>query len=353
MHQVQKLFAITYQQWHPDRVPTVGGFFLSTVALRNLSVFTVPRRHRCVDLSTRLSFARRYCEASLLTRVCGSHLSADILVVAMNHIFEPDNASPPARPVVRNRRRAILISVLFHAVLLFALLWWYIPRRSNTAASSSKQSALSGSSGQAPVKEPRLLAATSGEHVPSEQIKASLESAMEQTDGLSNERKLSELEKNLNRLNSISSPESIQATTDKIAETLGLASGPSPSPSPAQGPFDTGTAQIHDVTRTRQENGSWSYHSMLVDKDGRTQSVELTEAEGEVTYSTFQQLKKFPMAEGIYRQLVMPMLQSVLDAADAAEEQARRLRQEQAAEQDQNAQHESAASEAEEPTEAP
>ena len=59
------------------------------------------------------------------------------------------------------------------------------------------------------------------------------------------------------------------------------------------------------------------------------------------------------MAEGIYRQLVMPMLQSVLDAADAAEEQARRLRQEQAAEQDQNAQHESAASEAEEPTEAP
>ena len=284
------------------------------------------------------------------------YFSADILALTMNHMFEPDNASPTetANPSGdRNRRRSVLISVLFHVALLVGLLCWYIPHRSASPPSAAKQSVLSGSIGRGPVSTPRSLPATSGEDIPAEQIKASLESAMDQTNGLSSEQKLSELEKNLRRLNSVSSPESIQDTTDKIAETLGLSSGPTPSSTPADGMFDTGTAQIHDVTRTRQENGSWAYHTVLVDNEGRTQNVELGEAEGEVTYNTFQQLKKFPMAEGIYRKLVMPMLQSVLDAADATQEQARRARQAQVAEQEQSSQDDSVASEAGLPTEAP
>lgn len=262
----------------------------------------------------------------------------------MNDMFEPDNAPPatPRQPVgVRNHRRAILISVLVHLGLLVSLLCWYIPHRSKTEALPDRQSAASDSGDPVTSRTPPSSPSTSGEDVPAEQIQASLESAMEQTGGLSTEQKLSELEKNLKRLNSISSPESIQDTTDKIAETLGLSSGPTPSSKPAQGAFDTATAQIHDVTRARQEDGSWIYHTVLVDKAGRTQQVELAEAEGKSTYNTFQQLKKFPMAEGIYRQLVMPMLQSVLDAADAADKQAHRLKQEQAVDQQQRSLHES------------
>mgnify|MGYP001283492342 CR=1 FL=1 len=116
------------------------------------------------------------------------------------------------------------------------------------------------------------------------------------------------LEKNLNRLNDISSDVSVQDATQKIANTLGLAPGPLPAVGPVAGTFDTDTAQIYDVTRSRNKDGDWVYQSILVDAAGRTQKIDLPRAEGESSYSTFQQLKQFPIADSIYRQVVMPML---------------------------------------------
>ena len=104
-----------------------------------------------------------------------------------------------------------------------------------------------------------------------------------------------------------------------------MVEGPVPNPIPPEGIFDISTAQIHDITRQQAADGKWTYQSVLVDKAGRTQSVELPSTEGEATYNTFQQLKKFPLAEGIYRKIVMPMLQNTLSAAAAAEEQARKV----------------------------
>ncbi len=248
-------------------------------------------------------------------------------------MIEPDEANPDPQvtsPRSGNRRRAITVSVVFHLVLFIALLCWYVPRHSNSERKREDKTAANSNSQERRNEAAPQLPPTSGDDVPASQIEASIESAMQQAEGLSEKRQLSELEKKLRRLNSISSAESVQDTTQKIANTLGLSPGPVPAAESVEGMFDTTTAQIHEVTRIRDANGDWLYQSVLVDAAGRTENIDLPRAEGEVTYNTFQQLKQFPMADGIYRQLVMPMLQNMLTAMDAAEAQARELRRQEA-----------------------
>jgi len=247
-------------------------------------------------------------------------------------MIEPDDTNPDTQvtaPRSGNRRRAITVSVVFHLALFVALLCWYIPNHSDTLIKQGKTATAPTGTQQTQQESKPDLPLTLGDKVPASQIEASLKSAMKQAEGLSEERKLSELEKKLRRLSSISSPESVQDTTQKIASTLGLSPGPVPAAGSVEGVFDTTTAQIHEVTRSRDDNGDWLYHSILVDAAGRTENIELPSVEGEVTYNTFQQLKQFPLADGIYRQLVMPMLQSMLAAMDTAEAQSRELRRRQ------------------------
>ena len=144
---------------------------------------------------------------------------------------------------------------------------------------------------------------------------------------MSDERKLSELEKNLARLQAIATEESVREVTNLIAGSLDLDPGPLPAEQPPGGAFDPETAQLHDVARERRENGKWEYTSVLVDASGRTQTVTMSEAEGETAYRTFEQLKRYPMAEGIYRQLVMPMIQKMIRASELTERAAQQARQ--------------------------
>lgn len=248
-------------------------------------------------------------------------------------MIEPDGAKPDTRvgsPRSGNRRRAITVSVVFHLSLIITLLCWYVPQRSNSDfKKQNKTTAITGTQ-QRQLEVTPTLPPTSGDNVPASQIDASIQSAIKQVEELSGERQLSELEKKLRRLNSLSSAESVQDTSQKIANTLGLSPGPVPAVGSVEGTFDATTAQIHEVTRIPDRDGDWLYQSVLVDAAGRTENVDLPRAEGEVTYKTFQQLKKFPMADGIYRKLVMPMLQNMLTAMDAAEAQSRELRRQEA-----------------------
>ena len=244
-------------------------------------------------------------------------------------MIEPDDAKPDVDvSSLRSgsRRRAIIFSIMFHVVLFGGLLCWYVPQKAPSSAKRGANATATIGQPQVPLKLGADVPATLGDHVPSTQIEASLDAALKQAEHLSDERMLSELEKKLKRLHSVSSVEAVQDTTGKIASTLGLSSGPVPASGRVEGTFDTRTAQIHEMTRSRGENGDWVYHSVLVDSAGRTESIVLPKTEGEVTYKTFQQLKRFPMADGIYRQLVMPMLQNMLDAKELAEAQSRELR---------------------------
>jgi len=55
----------------------------------------------------------------------------------------------------------------------------------------------------------------------------------------------------------------------------------------------------------------------MIDADGNKSQVPLSESEGEVAFETFRKMKQFPMAEGLYRKLVMPMLQRLIQTNES------------------------------------
>jgi hypothetical protein len=234
---------------------------------------------------------------------------------------QPSGNEVRATPRGSWRRRAVFVSVLFHLALLATLFFWVLPPYSATPLAqhdtSAPQTLPSPSSDSPP---PRSVPAAPDVHVPPEQIEASIESQIKQVQNLSDEAKLSELEKNLRRLESISTEASVQEVTATIAESLGLQPGVEPSENDVSGSFDHDTAQLHDVARRRSDSGSWQYECVLVDAQGRTQSVPMTEAEGEPIYQAFEKMKQYPMAAGIYRQVVMPMIQNLIEASEIAEQ---------------------------------
>jgi hypothetical protein len=159
-------------------------------------------------------------------------------------------------------KRALIVSVLAHGVLLLILLFWYLPHRSanqaSVAGSAAATSKMQKDSRPAPDPPPKLLAPKPADDVPAEQIKKSIESQLEASKKLPTEVKLSELEKNLNRLKSIANEKSVEQVTQKIGSTLGLdTQAYQPKNSVPEGRFDLDTAQLSDVTRqAKTANGN-------------------------------------------------------------------------------------------------
>ena len=228
----------------------------------------------------------------------------------------------------RSYRRAAAISIAVHVFGALLLLCWYVPNRVDPAADSVAATSSPSDSTDSSAPKPRPPAPPPASEIPPEQIEASIDSQIAQFEKLPDERKLSELEKNLKRLDRVSNPQSVQQVTTKIASTLGLDTETyQPKESAAEGPFDPSTAQIDDVIRTKSEDGQWIYESILVDAEGRKQNVPMTEDDGETTYEAFQQMKQFPMAAGIYRSVVMPLIQKTVAAAEIAKEAAAKAEQ--------------------------
>ncbi|NND98292.1 MAG: hypothetical protein HKN47_13280 [Pirellulaceae bacterium] len=228
-------------------------------------------------------------------------------------------------------RRAVIISVALHVVALLGLLFWYFP----TATSESKTASTNFESDDATVPgPPRLPPPPPADDVPDEQIQKSIESQIEQVRRLPDEKKLSELEKNLKRLDAISSPQSVQDVTVKITSSLGLDPQQyQPKESVPEGEFDFDTAQLANVTREKDESGDWVYQSTLVDAQGHKFTAPMPDADGETMYETFQQMERYPMAAGIYRSVVMPLMQKMIEAqrlAESAAAEAERINAEQA-----------------------
>lgn len=220
--------------------------------------------------------------------------------------------TPSRRP---RYRRAIILSVIAHIGLAIVLLMWYLPNRKGGAGQKQASAPVADDGGPSSKPPPPQPAGD----VPAEQIEKSLESQIEQAKKLPDEQKLSELEKNLKRLNRIADEQSVKAASGKIASVIGLDTDQyQPKASPAAGPFDANSAQLQDVTRSRGPTGAWRYKSVLVDDQGRTMTVPMAAADGETVYNTFQQMNKFPLAKGIYRSVVMPLIQKMLNAEDTA-----------------------------------
>ncbi len=230
----------------------------------------------------------------------------------------PTPSPEPAKPADASGRSRIstglAISLLFHGVLLAALI--AVPYHYYYGA--DKDSSGSGDLASAP-PAPAPKGVSSPAEITGPKVETKLTEVLTQVDKLSTEEKLDKLEGTAKQLDKVTSEKGVEELsglfegwlkTEKRATT--------PAQAAPTGPFDFNTAQFHDVTRDKGTGGRWQYHSVLIDSAGRTMEVDLDANEGETAYRTFQILKANPLAEKIYRQVTMPILDKLTRAAREA-----------------------------------
>ena len=111
------------------------------------------------------------------------------------------------------------------------------------------------------------------------------------------------------QLNDVATDKSVEQLTGTLQQALGVAPrAVRPAEKPVDGEFDFKTAQLHDVRREPLEGGGFRYVTVLLDAAGRTNETELTAAEGEQLYKTWELIKANPLLEKVYRGIVMQLL---------------------------------------------
>ncbi|HBJ38426.1 MAG TPA: hypothetical protein DDZ51_27470 [Planctomycetaceae bacterium] len=248
---------------------------------------------------------------------------------------DPSNTIDPAamvdatKPKSTPLRWAIIASVAFHVALVAVFLVWYFPRHlpadshampDRKPENHADESFVRGEPNSGPIgpqhsgiNQSSAKSPPPADNVPAEQIESSIRNAIENNSTISEERKLTELQKNVQRLEQVVSESSIAEVGQAIRSASALEDRASmPAAKPVGGDFDFDSAQFHDVSREMDENGKWIYRSILLDAKGRTVEVELPESEGKTAYETMQMVKASPFAEAVYRSMVMPMLDKLI-----------------------------------------
>jgi hypothetical protein len=116
---------------------------------------------------------------------------------------------------------------------------------------------------------------------------------------------------------SVTSDKSVDDLANNFQQWMGLPSRVSQPKAAASTilDFDIDTAQLHEVTRHEKKPGKVEYQAVLIDAQGRTVEIKLTEAEGRETYALMQRIKANPLLEKVYRQIAMPILDSLVQSA--------------------------------------
>jgi hypothetical protein len=140
-----------------------------------------------------------------------------------------------------------------------------------------------------------------------------LRQAIEDAEAKSAEENLERLKTLTGQLNEVSTEESVADITAQLGKLLGASPRASePAKEPVAGEFEIDTAQLHDVRREELADGTFKYTAILIDAAGRTQETELSAAEGESAYRTFELIKQNPLLERVYRGIVMSLLDKML-----------------------------------------
>jgi hypothetical protein len=146
-----------------------------------------------------------------------------------------------------------------------------------------------------------------------ERIEDRIAQAAEEARQLNPDEQFDRLQALTGRLNDVSSQPSMQQLTGTLQQLLGTPGrAEKPAEMPVAGEFDFATAQPHEVKKENGADGTVRYVTVLVDAQGRQFVTYLDEDEGESLYRTMQLLKSNPLAEMIYRRLVMSMLDGII-----------------------------------------
>jgi len=225
--------------------------------------------------------------------------------------------------VAHSRKRPLiagaLVSFFLHTITIVSLIvvpyliWlWNLARSLESEPQITIISAVQDEQPETPPAPAVELVAEvrSADEIPVPEI---VEKEIEKAKQKTSEENVDDFIKQAGRLERISDAESVEAMADKFHKWLGTKERASqPAEEEVAGSFDFDSAQIHDVKREPKEDGTWKYICVLVDAEGRTMETELDEIEGEEQYRTFQRLKKFPLAEKVYREIAMPLLDKIL-----------------------------------------
>ncbi len=133
---------------------------------------------------------------------------------------------------------------------------------------------------------------------------------------LSREEQYQKLEQLTGTLNAVGTEPGVEEATAQLAKLLSTKPrATEPAKEPPPGEFDIDSAQLYDIKRTDNGRGSFTYAAVLLDAEGRTLESELTEAEGEQLFRTFELMKANPLLARVYRGVVMGLLDKLLRPA--------------------------------------
>lgn len=247
-----------------------------------------------------------------------------------------NSVNAPARSLLRRSLRlGLASSLLLHAALLAVMVVGNVRSWLDQRPISYIQASATY---QPPTEPDDQMVATvviDEDDPPPVGIQQQFDQALAAGEQMSEAERIEALDSATNRLHRISSEASVDDVAKRLQSLFGLspradspadevAGEPDPDdPMATDAPsFDFETAQLHDVRRETDENGS-AYLCVLLDAQGRTFEVPLSDAEGEPIYALMEKIKASPLLERIYRQLAMPMLDQLVKAQRVATQAAR------------------------------
>lgn len=153
------------------------------------------------------------------------------------------------------------------------------------------------------------------EQIMAARVAKRVQAAAEEAQQANPDDQLKRLEQAAKELEQISSEKSVDEMAEKFHDWFGMKRrAQRPAAEPVAGEFDFGTAQLHDVRRESNGEGVYTYIAVLVDAEGRRFESRMDAIEGESAYKTMQLMKSSPLAEMVYRRIVMGFLDNIIHA---------------------------------------
>ena len=222
----------------------------------------------------------------------------------------------------RNRWLAYSASFALHFAVVAAAFGLALKAPSLFDGGSSAQVDSIATTTRGPTKDedtPQVEVPVDGTQMAESTLQEKMREKLADAQERSREENLSELDRRISQLNQMSSAESVDALSKHVGSVMGLKPRADvPAETQPVGEFDPESAQFHDVKRISQEDDTYAYTAILLDAAGRTTEIELTTDEGVTLYATMQKIRANPLLGRVYRSMVMPMVDQLLEEQKAA-----------------------------------
>ena len=213
------------------------------------------------------------------------------------------------------RRAAYVVSLVFHIGLIAALAVWYVNRRPEQHEEPTSLAPANESHESQPPRRPNPPPPSPD--VTSNQVNNTLDRMQQEYEEKPAAEQLGVLEQKAAELEDLASEESIDEIAEKFQQWTNIQPRASaPAEEPIAGEFDFDTGQLHEVRKVDTKDGRMQYLGVLVDARGRSLEVEMNTEEGETAYQTLETLKRFPLANRVYRQIGMALLDQAAATSD-------------------------------------